>query len=203
MNTEITPSPDNTNTPKHVAQILCNKSPWMITVLGILIILGGMFMIGMPYLSGLVVTWASGVVMLVLAAFIMAQLFTSNSKRGLLWGILTIILLLIAGFYSINQTVAALAIWTFVLGCYFLFMGITRLVVAFSLKGQQGFGWALFNGIVSLILGIIVFALPVASLQLVGLLVGIDLLFTGWIMTVLSLAAKRFQKENCDVCNKL
>lgn len=187
-----------TTAPCHVSQFLCNKSPWLVIVAGILQILTGMVMVALPYITSLAVTWAAGIMMLVLAFLILVQLFKSQTKRGLVWGILSIILLLIAGFYSINQTVFALMAWTFILGGYFLFMGITRLIVSFSLKGQKGFGWTLFNAIVSLILGILVFVLPFQSLGLIGLLVGIELIFSGWIMTTLGIAAKHLKKQICD-----
>jgi uncharacterized membrane protein HdeD (DUF308 family) len=50
----------------------------------------------------------------------------------------------------------------------------------------------LASGIVSVILGVLIWAQwPVSGLWVIGLLVGIQLLFTGWSLVMLALAARR------------
>ena len=71
------------------------------------------------------------------------------------------------------------------LGIYFLFMGLTRIAVAFAARGQQGAGLVGLSGVAGLLIGILVLAeFPSSADWAIGLLVGIDLIFAGWTLTV-------------------
>jgi uncharacterized membrane protein HdeD (DUF308 family) len=62
-------------------------------------------------------------------------------------------------------------------------------------------GWSLFNGVVTLMLGLIIFRSfrqlpeqPSGVFWIIGLMVGLDLLFNGWTWIMLSLAIKRLPR---------
>jgi uncharacterized membrane protein HdeD (DUF308 family) len=58
-------------------------------------------------------------------------------------------------------------------------------------RDHRGWGWLLASGILSLILGVLIWAQwPASGLWVIGLLVGIQLLFTGWSLVMLALAAR-------------
>ena len=62
--------------------------------------------------------------------------------------------------------------------------GIWSLVAGFRWRPSEGWGWMVFSGIVSIILGVMIWRqFPVSALWLVGVLVGIRLLFTGLTMS--------------------
>ena len=85
---------------------------------------------------------------------------------------------------------AALSL-TLVLGIYFLLMGLTRIAVAFSARGQQGAGLVGLSGIAGLLIGILVLAeFPSSADWAIGLLVGIDLIFAGWTLTRVALVGR-------------
>jgi len=66
------------------------------------------------------------------------------------------------------------------------------LVAYFQTRAIPGSGWILFDGIVTLILGILVWRQwPSSSLWVIGTLVGISMIFTGMTRLMLSLAARR------------
>src|SRR5680860_1532294 len=80
---------------------------------------------------------------------------------------------------------------TLVLGLYFLFMGITRIAVAFAARGRQGAGLVGLSGIAGLLVGILVLAkFPSSADWAIGLLVGIDLIFAGWTLVSVALLGK-------------
>jgi uncharacterized membrane protein HdeD (DUF308 family) len=80
---------------------------------------------------------------------------------------------------------------TIVLGIYFLFMGLSRIAVAISTRGRQGAGLVGLSGIAGLLIGILVLAkLPSSADWAIGLLVGIDLIFAGWMLVSLALVGK-------------
>jgi uncharacterized membrane protein HdeD (DUF308 family) len=68
--------------------------------------------------------------------------------------------------------------------------GVTLLLAAF-LERFPTWGWTLLNGAVTLLLGIIIWRqFPESALWVIGLLVGIDLIFAGWASIMLALAVR-------------
>ena len=66
------------------------------------------------------------------------------------------------------------------LACFFLFDGISKIYGALLLRPLPSWGWILFSGIMSLILSVLIFATwPSQAAWVLGILVGINLLFTG------------------------
>ena len=105
----------------------------------------------------------------------------------LVWAFLTVIV----GFWLVIEPHNGTLTLTFVLGIYFLFMGLTRIAVAFAARGQQGAGLVGLSGIAGLLIGILVLAkLPSSADWAIGLLVGIDLIFAGWTLVSLAWSAK-------------
>ena len=57
---------------------------------------------------------------------------------------------------------------------------------AFSVRPEQGWGWLLVGGVISLLLGIMIWRqFPLSGAWAVGVLVGIRLIFAGWTMIML------------------
>jgi uncharacterized membrane protein HdeD (DUF308 family) len=68
---------------------------------------------------------------------------------------------------------------------------VTRIAVAFASRGQQGAGLVGLSGIAGLLIGILVLAkLPSSADWAIGLLVGIDLIFAGWMLVSIALVGK-------------
>jgi uncharacterized membrane protein HdeD (DUF308 family) len=77
---------------------------------------------------------------------------------------------------------------------FFLAEGVVKCFMAYEMRGQRGWGWTLFSGIASIIVGILLWvALPGSALWALGLLVGIDFLIFGWTLIAITLAATRAQ----------
>lgn len=80
---------------------------------------------------------------------------------------------------------------TLFLALFFMASGIFRLVVVFTqpLPHKE---WVAVSGILTIILGILIWQQwPASSLWAIGMLVGVDVLFTGWTWVMLALRAKR------------
>ena len=79
---------------------------------------------------------------------------------------------------------AAAAVLTLLLGASLLASGIMRAVLAFSVKEEAGWVWVLISAIITVLLGLIILShWPVSSLYVLGIFLGIDLVFAGasWI----------------------
>ncbi len=81
---------------------------------------------------------------------------------------------------------------TLLLAFYFLIDGISEIIAAFKIKPDQGWGWVLFNGIIAVLLGFMIWRQwPVSGKWAIGVLVGIHIVFSGWTMVVLGTGARR------------
>ena len=114
-------------------------------------------------------------------------------------GLLTFILgalTVVAGAIVIAQPGVGLATLTLFLAAYFIIEGIFEAIWAFQIKPVSGWGWSLFSGIVSLLLGIMIWSqFPLSGAWAVGVLVGIKLIFSGWTLIILGGAARSRAKE--------
>jgi uncharacterized membrane protein HdeD (DUF308 family) len=91
--------------------------------------------------------------------------------------------------------VLGVASFTLLLACFFVAEGAIDLVVYFGNRRMHGAGWILFDGIVTLFLGVLVWKQwPSSSAWVIGTLVGISMILTGNTRLMISLAARRLNK---------
>jgi uncharacterized membrane protein HdeD (DUF308 family) len=171
--------------------ILKKSVGWSIG-LSVLLIVTGILAIGLPLAAGIAVSvliaWLlvfSGCVHLVFAWY-------TRTAGGFLWELLVGILYLFIGVYLLVHPVAALLSLTIALAIYLLFESILEFVLGVKLRPLPGSGWLLFDGIITLILAVMIWRTwPSSSAWVIGLLVGISMLFSGTSRLMLSLAARR------------
>ena len=150
---------------------------WM-KVLGIITIILGIIAIGSPLMTGSVVSAVIGIVLLIAGIFELVIAFSADGwKAGALAFIGGAVTIIVGGLL-IARPVVGSAVLTIILGIYFLINGIAQISLYFKVRG--GSGWMLFGGVLSLILGILIFThWPLSGIWAVGVLVGIRILFAG------------------------
>jgi uncharacterized membrane protein HdeD (DUF308 family) len=118
--------------------------------------------------------------------------FKTHTTGGVIWELIIGAVYLITGVYLIVHPLAALFALTLILACYLFFEAIFEFVQYFQLRPRHGAGWILVDGIVTLILAVMIWrSWPASSVWVIGTLVGISMLFSGFSRLMLSLAAKR------------
>jgi uncharacterized membrane protein HdeD (DUF308 family) len=123
------------------------------------------------------------------------MLFDAWSVRGagriairVFWALLTEF----AGLYLILAPLEGTVTLTFVLVAYFIAIGAVRIGEALAGRGMPGAGMVGLNGALSLLIGLLILVdFPSSADWAIGLLVGIDLLFAGWTLLMLSGEGKR------------
>ena len=160
--------------------------------LGIIFILGGIFAIAAPFVAGLTVTIIFSIVLVWLGVMQIIQAFGTKSWGGFIWALLIGIILLVGGIATwVDPVVGALSL-TLVVGAVFLVKGIFQVILGFQARPHGGWGWILFAGVLSAIVGLIILLQwPISTAYALGYLAGISLIFSGWSYVMLSLAAKR------------
>jgi len=161
-------------------------------VWAILLIIVGFLAIALPFASSwgvvLVIAW----MIIFSGAFQFVHAFQSHGAGHIIWKLLVAIVYLIVGIYFLLHPLIGVAAFTFALAVFFVVEGVFDLIFYFQSRSMAGSGWILFDGIVTLILGLLVWRQwPSSSLWVIGTLVGISLIFTGMTRLMLSLAARR------------
>ncbi len=133
-----------------------------------------------------------GVLLLIAAVAQIINAFKGKGWKSIAWHILSAILYGLAGVVIIIHPLVASVIFTLALGFIILLVGITRIVMAFHIRGAKGWGWPVVSGIISVLLGIMIIAQwPISGLWVIGLFVAIEMIMSGWSYIFLALAARR------------
>jgi uncharacterized membrane protein HdeD (DUF308 family) len=177
-----------TQSPSNVVR---QASTWSI-VWGVLLIIFGTLAIGLPFLAAIALTgfiaWLivlAGVVHLILA-------FHTHGAGSLIWKLLVGIAYLFFGGYLIVHPVLGVASLTLLLGSLFLIEGVLNIVLFFKMRSVGGSSWVLLDGIVTLLLGLLIYMQwPSSSLWAIGTLVGISMIISGVTRVMLSLAVRK------------
>jgi uncharacterized membrane protein HdeD (DUF308 family) len=118
-----------------------------------------------------------------------------------LWSLITAALSFALGILLIWKPVEGALSLTFVLTAFFLVEGVfqiaTSLVYRDSLPGT--WGWMLASGVSDLLLvAIIVLGWPATGVWVLGLLVGINLIMSGWAIVMMGFAGRQLTKTGTD-----
>jgi uncharacterized membrane protein HdeD (DUF308 family) len=164
---------------------------------GVLAIVIGCIAILVPAVASVGTAIFIGWILLIAGAFLVAAAFSAHSigtvVLRLLWAALTVVV----GVWLIVEPHNGTLTLTLVLGIYFLFMGLTRIAVAFAARGQQGAGLVGLSGVAGLLIGILVLAkFPSSADWAIGLLVGIDLIFAGWTLTSVAIVGRDLARSS-------
>jgi uncharacterized membrane protein HdeD (DUF308 family) len=162
---------------------------------GIIAIVIGCIAILVPAVASVGTAIFIGWILLIAGAFLVAAAFSAHSVGSLLLRLLWAAITVVVGIWLIVEPHNGTLTLTFVLGVYFLFMGLSRITVAFIGRGQPNAGWVGLSGVCGLLIGILVLVkFPSSADWAIGLLVGIDLIFAGWTLTSVALVGKELSR---------
>jgi uncharacterized membrane protein HdeD (DUF308 family) len=162
---------------------------WMM-FFGCLMALLGIFAVAYAALFTVVsVLWMGWI--LIIAGVVEAVHAIRHHEQGhLVWYILEALLAIVVGALLLRGPILGAIVLTILLAAYFLVAGIFRIVAAAVLHLPSR-GWVLFNGIVTLALGILIWGgWPASSFWVIGLFLGITLIMSGFARIMLALALR-------------
>lgn len=165
-------------------------SGWSI-VLGILMIIAGIIAMFSPWEAGLVITLVVGWCAIFNGFAQIIFGFRTHGGWHVLLEVVLGIIYIIAGIYLLMHPGAGLLALTLLLASFLLVYGIFALVLAFRMKPHHGWGWVLFDAIITLLLAILIWAhWPWNSAWVVGTLFGISIFISGITRLMVSLAMR-------------
>jgi uncharacterized membrane protein HdeD (DUF308 family) len=160
-------------------------------VWAILLIVFGFLAIALPFATSWGVVVVIAWLIVFSGGFQFIHAFQSKGVGSIVWKLLVAVLYLTVGIYLLLHPLPGIAGFTLALAIFFVAEGVIDLVAWFQTRSIAGSGWILFDGIVTLILGLLVWRQwPSSSLWAIGTLVGISMIFTGTTRLMLSLSAR-------------
>jgi len=159
-------------------------------LLGVGMIVLGMVAISMAPFTTLAVAKVFGIILIAAGIVQTASSFWSPKWSGLFLHMMLGVLYLVVGILVADSPVEVAGAFALLMSAFFIVSGIFRMVASLQLRFPN-WGWSLLSGFVSLLLGIMIWSHFPASVVLVGIFVGVEILFNGlaWVMFGLTLRA--------------
>jgi uncharacterized membrane protein HdeD (DUF308 family) len=171
------------------------KARWTwLRIFGIVLVVCGAAALISPALTiftTFAVTLALGLLLMVGGISTIVTSLWAGKWSGLLVQLLMGILYLVVGWIIIDEPVRSTEAITMFIAAFFIIAGLFRIVAAVVIQFPY-WGWALLNGIITFLLGTIIYHhYPQSTFWALGLLVGVEMLFHGWTWIMLSLAIRK------------
>ncbi len=175
---------------RHTAH--CQRKWGWIVALGALFILGGVVALFNTFVATIVAVFYIAAAMVVAGAWEIVTAFQMRPRgRAVLWGVVGA-LTVFAGFATVRFPVLAAVSLTALVGALLVAGGVFKLVLAYQLRDLSRWQMIAVAGVLSLLLGLMVVAeWPMSGLYVLGLFLGVNLLFEGVSWVAMGLAARR------------
>lgn len=174
-----------------VADVGDSKGWWI--AYGVLTLLAGIAAVVWPAVTVLVLAVVFGIQLLILGVFRIVAAFavpdTSTARK--LVGVLIGILSIIAGILCLRSPIATVVILALLVGAFWLVYGIMEIVGGIAERdGERGRAWAIIGGIIGVIAGVVILAMPAVSAVALAWVLGIMLIVQG-VIAIFAAFSKR------------
>lgn len=158
-------------------------------VVGVLLVILGLIAIARPVYATIASTLVFGWLFIFAGIAQIVYAFSSRLAGQVVWKLLLGILYLGAGIIVLSNVFSGAIALTLILGITIFVQGAIQVILAFAIRPARSWVWVLVSGILGIILGILIWSeWPFNAAWLIGLWVGISLLFNGiWMITLSSL----------------
>lgn len=176
----------------HDMQQLKERANWFFG-LGFGLMLLGTLAVIFSFVSTMFSVVYLGILLTVLGLFEGIKSFKLKPLSSFLLHLILGILYVIGGIFIVMQPVLNAITLTLLLAIFFVVTGILKIIFALT-KPAPHQGWLVFNGILTVLLGVLIWQQwPFSGLWVLGMFVGIDAIMTGWTWMMLSFALKRIK----------
>jgi len=178
------------------ATALGHRWGWLLA-LGIVQIIAGWIAIAIPVVASFAAVAIFGAVLLVTAIFQLIHAFRVRAWPRSAWYGLGGVFYAIAGLLvAINPISGALTL-AVIIAILFIADGVLRVAFGTSVRPISGWGWLVAAGLCSIVVGVfLLIGWPATALWVTGLLLGVNLVFTGSMNVVLALASRTSTSAN-------
>jgi uncharacterized membrane protein HdeD (DUF308 family) len=160
---------------------------------GILLAVLGLAAMILPTFASLAVTIFLGWLFLISGIGGLVVTYWARNMPGFWWSLISAALAVLAGLILLARPMQGVLTLTIVVGAYFLAEGIATIMYALEHRRELSgrWSWLLVAGLMDILIAFIIIAgLPGSAEWVLGLLVGINLLFGGATLIGMALAAR-------------
>ena len=166
---------------------IMQKSKGWFLAAGILLIITGVAAITLPFVIAVAIEVLLGWILVISGVIQIVHSFRALSSGKCILRLLRGILYLAIGIMFLVYPMQGVLTLTLLLAILFMFEGLIKIIVALQLRPMSNWGWMLASGIAALVISTIIWTgWPGTAAWVIGLLVGINLIFGGWTMLMLS-----------------
>jgi uncharacterized membrane protein HdeD (DUF308 family) len=152
---------------------------WFV-LLGVALIVVGFIALGSLALASLATAVALGALLLVAGLAEAIGAIWCRGWNGVFLHLLSGVLSIVVGLFFLTEPVVALRVLTLLLACLLIVGGAFK-ITAVAMYRFEAWGWPLLSGIIDLVLGMMIWLeWPTSALWVLGLFVGISLVFRGF-----------------------
>lgn len=162
---------------------------------GIALVLLGMAAISASILTTVVSVIVLGSLLLTGGILQCIYAFWTHPWSGFLFSLLAGLLYSVVGLMFLLHPMQSAVSLTLLLAAFYIVGGIFRSIASIYLRFEL-WGWALLSGLIKFILGLLIMmGWPETGLWVIGLFIGIDLIFYGWFWVLLALSMRSLPKH--------
>lgn len=177
----------------HELQKIYKNSGWFMAFGSLMIILG-IASITTSLFSSTFPVFLFAILLICMGITQLIQTSLARHWRGLLVSLLLGILYTVTGFMLIAKPTAAIESITFWIAAFCFIAGSFRMLTSLLLRFDQ-WKWMFFNGLITFILGIMIFTdWPKSGLWIIGIFIGVDMILSGWSWLLLGLFSRHYVK---------
>jgi uncharacterized membrane protein HdeD (DUF308 family) len=178
---------------RHGLTALRGNWVWFVA-LGVSMVVLGILALGSVVIASLATAVTIGVLLILSGAAEMVGAFWCRAWSGFFLHLLSGLLAVVVGLLFIRAPVGALLALTLLVATLLMVEGIFKIVAALSYR-LYGWVWVLVSGVIDLVLGVLIWqGLPASALWVIGLFVGINIIFRGIEWITLGLALRSLPK---------
>lgn len=146
-----------------------------------------------PLVFSLSITLLVGWLFIIAGAVSLYGAFSYHGTGPFFGALLLSLLQIVAGFFIVFNPASGLVALTMMVAIVFMIEGAFKMMLAFDMRPEEGWGWTMVSALISIIAGVLIAAgLPGSSAIVLGLFMGVSFLSTGIFMIMV---ARRFKAK--------
>ncbi len=173
---------------------------WLL--LGLLSIAFGVFVLGAPVVASVAVTVVTGVLLLIAGGLQIVGGFTVEGTGNKILSLIMGAVMLFLGWSFLGHPLQGTLTLATVVLILFMAGGIARIILSFQMKGTQFFWPTMISGILSIILAGIIWSYvgqePQALLSILGIFLGVEMLFNGFGLVFMAFFVRNQDAETSE-----
>ena len=169
-------------------------------VISIALMVMGILAMVLPAIPSVAVVLMIGWLVLFSGFVQVAHAFQSKGIGNIAWKLLISALYIATGVFLVTRPLVGLAGLTLTLAAFFFALGVVDIASYFLTRATFKSGWMLVDGLVTLILGVMIWkGWPANTPWVLGSLVGIAMLTTGITRLMMTLTFRKLLRHHVDI----